>query len=69
MLLFYGFIKVKIYLYNKNNVEKNILVHYYISNIDQLNDYINNKSNIIRSSGIKEFINLVKIERRVLTEL
>ena len=28
-----------------------------------------NKSNIIRSSGIKEFNNLVKIERRVLTEL
>ena len=69
MLLFDGFINAKIYLYNNNNIKTNILVHYYVSNIIQLNDYINNKSNKIRSSGIKEFNDLVKIERRVLTEL
>mgnify|MGYP006133574793 CR=1 FL=1 len=68
MLLFDGFINANIYLYN-NNIKTNVLVHYYVSNIVQLNDYINNKSNKIRSSGIKEFNDLVKIERRVLTEL
>ena len=69
MLTFDGFLNANIYYYKKDTLKKNILVHYYVFNINQLNDYINNKSYKIRSDGIEKFNSSIKIKRRILTEL
>ena len=69
MLNFEGFINAKIYTYNKNTAKKYILIHYFVTSIDDLNDYIENYSYKMRKSGAKEFNDRVKIKRRVLEKI
>lgn len=68
MLLFPGFIEAK--LFNEqleiNAQERKIVVHYYIDELKNLNDYFNNNSKNMRGQANDLFKDKFSISRRVL---
>ncbi len=69
MLKFKGFNNAKIYSYKKNDYKKHILVHYFISSIDDLSNYIDKNSNKMKNEGINRFNDSIIIKRRTLRKI
>ncbi len=61
-----GFIKFEKYLYDENKKTKSISIHYYISSIENLNNYLIEKAEKMRNDGLESFPVGVKINRRIL---
>ena len=67
MLTFSGFIKCKRFKVIDEGDDYLICLHYYIKDIDSLNDYFENKSNYMRQKAISLFNENFTAERRILS--
>ena len=67
MLTFSGFIKCKRFKVVHQCDDYLICLHYYIENIDFLNDYFEKKSNYMRQKAISVFGGNFTADRRILS--
>ena len=65
MLLFPGFIKV-VKKTNDSSICKEIVIQYYIKSKENLNHYLENKSETMRSKVLDKFHHKFKISRKIL---
>ena len=69
MLKFNGFESSNSYLYDANNLEKKILIHYYIKDKKYLNNYFNIHASKMQSNFPEHFQSNITIKRRVLEKI
>ena len=71
MLKIDGFIKFLVYFNIKKDQPsiKEVSIHYYVKNINYLNNYLNNFSIKLRSQTKNVFKDNVEIKRRVLENI
>jgi len=69
MLKYDGFIKVEKYEHLNKGLTKNIIIHYYISSYNKLDNYLKINSKKMRKDGTDLFKNNIIIKRRILKNI
>ena len=68
MLTFDGFVKYKMYNVSSDDIDNTLLcVHYYVQAMNDLNNYLNNYSENMRTEGLNKFGNKYTVSRRILS--
>ena len=67
MILFDGFSKY--HLFEDNELENTYIVHYFVDNMDSINNYFNNNAQKMREKGKNKFDGSLSIKRRILRKL
>ena len=67
MILFDGFSKY--YLFENNELENVYTIHYFVDNINSINNYLNNNAHEMRQKGKDKFDGSLSIKRRILSKV
>lgn len=62
-----AFDQAQIYIQQSENSRELLTIHYHVHNQKDLDDYLENKSPLLRAEGLEKFGNAFTAHRRILT--